>query len=1282
MDYPFENLDPEKFQQFCQALLTKEFSNVQCFPVAQPDGGRDSISYVDVNFSDKFIVYQVKFVRKPQAESEPHKWLIGILKDEAPKIKQQIPKGAEQFVLMTNIAGTAHPEVGSIDKTQEILDRYMDVPSMCWWRDDLNRRLDNAWDLKWIYPELMTGTDFIRAIFETRLSEDQQRRSNTIKALIQDQFATDQLVKFKQIELQNRLLDLFIDVPVSLSNSDFLEDKKKKKSHSSRSTFYQIRKDVAHSNSQLINESSDKQIGAATLLLHPLIQNNIPCIVLEGAPGQGKSTITQYICQVHRMRLLNQEDLSKTIPKEYRQTETVQKLPQNHKNSAVKLPFRIDLRDFAKWLSKKNPFNIDNDEVPENWEKSLESFLAALIKHRSGGCEFSVTDLLAIAKISPVLLVFDGLDEVADISRRREVVDEISRGIRRLKVNTESLQVIVTSRPSAFANSPGLQDDDFTYFQLESLTNPLIFDYTDKWLKARKLSPNESKEVKQILKEKLEQPHLRDLTRNPMQLAILLSLIYTRGSSLPDKRTSLYDNYVDLYFNRESEKSSVVRENRDLLINISRYLAWVLHSEAEKEGSSGSITADRLHILLNNYLRNNGHEESLEEKLFTGMIERVSALVSRVQGIYEFEVQPLREYFAARHLYETAAYSPTGKETNGTLPDRFDAIAKNFYWLNVTRFYAGCYSKGELPSLIDRLEDLINSDGYNLISHPRILAATLLSDWVFSQHPKSVQAVIKLILDGIGLRYILPSNSRRVGNNAPMILPQDCGKSELIKHCFAILSDSLPKDYALDVIDLIKANASSQEIYDFWFGAIVSHKGKSRTQWFEYGYHLGILHNISDNDLNTIFNDNEDRDERLCILFKARKLEYFSSDEQRFNCIVHAVLDKKITILERSRTQSILDKLSSLLNPQLYIFVFHESRHTPLSEFWSRGFYENYNYRRLVIDNLRENSVEDRLNFSEFDKIKEFVDVVQEQSQIYTVDWATQIKPWDNIVEKGRELWGEKWSLFVLANISAAIKSATEKYQEFDNLLDHNQSLCKRTRNARLKSGAFHWWTQQFDQLDKINNDNELELMFILLVFITWASSKSISKILNKIDSLISQLSETSWFNLFNALQEDILIVDQSNNRLINLETTSLPPTLNPRTVIILSLRTQYKLREKLYNKYLKDYDGYDLKVLQFCQQIALELLSKDSSQWNTVHTIIQKTYSKSAISEKYAFHKFLRSSKISLLPDNIAEEIAKNPDCYPSFLVAAAEIKCTNIVAQKIVPVGKIAEEENWFKD
>jgi hypothetical protein len=358
-------------------------------------------------------------------------------------------------------------------------------------------------------------------------------------------------------------------------------------------------------------------------------------------------------------------------------------------------------------------------------------------------------------------------------------VEEIDKGISRLGEVALSMQVIVTSRPAAFANSPGLPEDRFHYFHLESISRELINEYAERWLRARRLYGRESSEVRSILKEKLDQPHLRDLARNPMQLAILLSLIHTRGSSLPDKRTSLYDSYIDLFFGREAEKNAVVREHRDLLIDLHRYLAWILHSEAEGGHHRGSINVERLQKLLHDYLSAEGHDVGLVDKLFHGMIERVVALVSRVEGTFEFEVQPLREYFAARYLYETAPYSPPGDEKRGTKPDRFDVIARNFYWLNVTRFYAGCFSKGELPALVDRLQELSRDKQFRRLSHPRILAGILLSDWVFAQHPRSVREVVELVLDGMGVRYVVNSVRRRISSGTPLVLPKGAAMRNL-----------------------------------------------------------------------------------------------------------------------------------------------------------------------------------------------------------------------------------------------------------------------------------------------------------------------------------------------------------------------------------------------------------------------------------------------------------------------------------------------------------------------
>ena len=281
-----------------------------------------------------------------------------------------------------------------------------------------------------------------------------------------------------------------------------------------------------------------------------------------------------------------------------------------------------------------------------------------------------------------MLVVLDGLDEVAEIRQRQRVVEEVSSAVTRLNALAASLQVVVTSRPTPFMNSTVLPSDTFATYSLGSLTRPLITEYADRWLKSREVDDADARDVLQILDTKLAEPHLRDLARNPMQLAILLSLIHRRGISLPDKRTSLYDSYMEIFFDRESEKAAVVKENRDLLIRIHRYLAWVLQAGAEvdlestsgtqRSGTSlsGSISEEDLRVLLREFLEKDGSDPDLIEELFSGMVERVVAIVSRVQGTYEFDVQTLREYFAARYLYETAPYSP--RVMNAGEPDRTD----------------------------------------------------------------------------------------------------------------------------------------------------------------------------------------------------------------------------------------------------------------------------------------------------------------------------------------------------------------------------------------------------------------------------------------------------------------------------------------------------------------------------------------------------------------------------------------------------------------------------------
>ena len=1255
MDYPLENLSPEKFQHLCQALLVRDMPNVQCMPIGQPDGGRDAVQWYTPD-AKNFVVYQVKFVRNPNNVEDILKWAQEIIEQENEKVVRLRSLGASEYILISNLSASSHLGVGSIDKVQAALTEKFGIPSMCWWRNDISRRLDGAWDLKWRFQELMTGSDIVRLVFESGLAQHQERRSTAILAFLATQFAHEQEVKFKQVELKNRLLELFIDVPVSFQSRHY---------HSDR----------WDGSIEIYNEdplaevdwgvppqyrNNREPIGAATALLRSTKRANT-FVVLEGAPGQGKSTITQYICQVHRLRLLKKNsDFALVVA--------------SHLDSPLRIPIRVDLRDYALWLSRKNPFSQDAEDLPPaGWSKGLESFLAALIRHLSGGADFSATDFHAILRISAVLIVLDGLDEVADIKVRKEVVEEIEKASVRLKEMAASIQIVVTSRPAAFENSPGLTEQIFAYFSLESLTRDLIDEYADKWLRARQIQERESSEAKKILKEKLDQPHIRDLARNPMQLAILLSLIQKRGRSLPDKRTALYDAYMELFFDRESEKSSIVREHREILIDIHRYLAWLLHTDAERQSSHesgrarGAITAQRLVETLREYLHAEARDPSLAEVLFTGVAERVMALVSRIEGTYEFEVQPLREYFAARFLFETAPYSPPGNEQKGTRPDRFDAISRNFYWLNVTRFYCGCYSKGELASLIDRLHDLAVDKDFRYLSHPRILAATLLGDWVFAQHPRSVKLVMKLMLDELGLRFVLTSSSRRLNRSQSLILPRDCGQPELVEHCLTLLETQPPDDLALDVIDLLRANGTPVELLPRWWDATNKVTGSDRMKWVYYGLHLGCLSIVDEAGLAGLIREFVGDDRVLEWLIRAKRVNFLESDPVRFEHAVKSVLELKVQGAGASRSADLLGELVHAVDVSSYAIAFGGPQSSPLASMWKsrdRGINEAQDLLGIDGDSMI---------------IRKCVNVIKASRKEANQDlvlWSRSVAPWDTLVEAIRREFGDKWSAAVLATVAAGIKSTTEICLEHKLLFDHSSSLCMRLRYARLRAGVPAWWLDNFQKAT-----TEFEKMLLCLVLITWGGRASLKDTISLMDKIVVTLCDESWKQLFDGVKLAIGHTGkQSGERHLTVDFVSATTELSVRTWALILLRSKPNMAASIYVNHLHAYRGGDDRVLKVVHSNALKLLSAGKGEWHRELEAVQHCFSSGVIADPYTNQFFMQRASKLHLPIKLAQRVVENPGLYPTYIVASAENRMREKVFKVVVPIAKVATDQGWF--
>ena len=1247
MDYPLEHLTPEAFQRVCGALLLREFPSARFLPLGQADGGRDgfTVSRRQKRSRAHEVVFQVKFARDAAAFRDAkarRKWVLDALDEELPTIQKLHEDGVNQYRLVTNVRGSGARRTGSIDKLDELFSK-LPFPADAWWRDDLLTRLDDAWDIKWRYPELMTGPDLLRALVEGGLTEDASRRTSAIRIFLDSSWQTDATVKFKQVGLENDLLELFVDLPLQAAGGSSAAERRAAHAIAAVSQDLgdahrlEVEPHLYDDEISLRYAPRRQRCPAAGFLLHEYCPDFAPWVVVEGAPGQGKSTVSQYVCQVHRGRLLHLLGVDSAIPDSYRR-------------GGVRLPFRVDLRDLAAWLHGRNPFGEDVPDSDLTTRRTLETFLAAQVEAASGGSSFSVADLHAVCRTSALLLALDGLDEVADIREREKVVGDTSAGLKRLRSLSPDLQVIVTSRPAAFENSPGFGRDSFVYLDLAALTEAAIDEYTEKWIKARGLAPKDARDVRRVVKDRLEAPHMRELARNPMQLTILVTLVHQRGPSLPDKRTALYDNYVSLFFDREAEKTRQVAEHRELLQEIHQYLAWRLQAEAEQGRSEGSITDNRLRELLVTYLEREDKNPSLVDVLFTSLVERVVAIVSRVQGTYEFEVQPLREYFAARFLYDTAHHSSPGNEKAGDKSDRFDALARNFYWLNVTRFFAGCFSRGELLSLVERLQELAEAEGFRNTDHPQTLAAMLLSDWVFAQQPRSMKQVVELVLSDITVQ------DDRTGSSSAITLPDGSGRDEVAARCWELWEQRLNRDRSLAVARTLQANSNRDVLDARWLDAARGAARDARTEWLERGVWSGSLPRAPIEVADELIAEDGERwrdVERLGVALRAGQDDVFAANDDRARFAVGMILEGLVSgpMREREPTRP-LEALAS-----------------------ARFCAPPWGPRPQRRD--RSRAVDSAAFASDLlASAAQWAALVRETFGLRDQRAVVSLVPWRTVVEDLRQRFEDCYQAVELAICSSAIRAAGEKGSIGEGLSDRTQGLCDRARYARFRAGVPSWWSAQL-----ADAPGELDQLFVVGLFFTCASDKTFLAAIEEFDAWLQGASSSAGERLTEAVMLARHFSGMAGRQSgTMLQIAGLPENLCPATVLLVDRRYPFRppdddLSLTLYERYLQTCSPErDRAGAAFAASAAIAFANQKPEHWPIALKLVREAYSAGVMPTP---HELARRQ--SSVPSGIASEIVGDAEAYPVALVAMAREACRAELGKDVIPLAVVADSQDW---
>lgn len=1289
MGYFYEELGPDRFQELAQTLILAGHPKhiVQCLPTGQPDGGRDGIAFFSDPDETDFFVFQVKFSRNPEVRSERDA-VEALIKTESKKIEKLIQQGAKRYFFITNVKGTAHLDVGSIDKVNKMLSEEFGIPTEVWWRDDLDRRIDQSSDIKWSFIDICRASDLMQFLLSSSDSSEKLEAKNAVTAYMAQQYAADRDVKFKQVDLKCRLTELFVDLPIGLKRPMAKEWR--------GFTFQAVNaNDIGEYTAQLEQREHFDDEGeipfrhqgqAASFLLQMPLFKGVTRIVLEGSPGQGKSTVTQFVSQLNRLRLTKKDA-------ELNQVSSL------HCEGPVRAPFRVDLRDYARWITGYHPFSKGADSlVPPDGQRSLESFLAMQVGHFAGGLKIDHQELVEFFKLAHSVAVLDGFDEVADIATRGRVVDEICKAADRLDGLALSIQIIVTSRPTAFANSPGFPESDWSYLELKDLRPKNIEAYRDKWSVAHGLSEDERASVENTLGEKLEQPHLRELARNPMQLAILLHLIHVQGHALPDKRTTLYEEYMKLFFNREAEKSAIVRDHRDLLLAIHGVLAWRLQTQAEEGSGAGSMTREELKNCVRNYLESEEYDISLAEKLVRGTMERVGALVSRVEGTFEFEVQPLREYFTAWHLYKTANYSPAGAPKMGTKPDRFDALARSSYWTNVTRFYCGFYDKGELGSLIDGFIQLTEENGYALVNQPRQLAIMLLSDQVFAQSPRGMKQLIAHLVKEPGFQRLIASGAgipqRSLG------LPEMAGRGALLEACIEKLDTEQEALRRVLLRRVIAENMPKKDLKSFWYERYTNKRMVCDPVREARDYR--IAGDFTTSEIRDLSKD--DNSQLLRWFAEADFYEEIIADKGISALAQEEFFAGRLSFPIRhyssQRTPTSLELLTETLNRAVL----------------ARNFAgpERHPHRLTMIHHSLGISMRDiQEHDANRDSTGEFAARIVALVLEHRRGWSTRWGLWEELVDSGFAhvpqaaifiraalistavdeffAFEEEDSVYALGNEDVnlpddahntnegAEEDAVVNYFEPDALWSDEgfaptKGLVGRLQFARARANDAAWWAVRFDHLG-----DEATRLIRLAAFLLWASPSVIAENRIAVDTALEELEAQEWSRLAMWIKDASYGTTQIAEPFTKAWLDVIPqPGMRLSFALVKRFKQGTKeadMHRSIGRLLFYTYDGEDPHILREAANLELMYEGTESTDWGYVSRL-------SILARRIGIPSLtmLSSRRSFPVPPEVAKAVLAESECHCGQWVAICERAYQSEIAQAALTVSSIAEGDRWF--
>lgn len=737
MDYDLSRLSTRTFEQLIQSLAYSVVGPGIVIFGDGPDGGREATFEGKIAFPNNaerwqgYGVVQAKFKQRPEGSGKDGDWALQELKDELKKFTSAASKlkKPEYYIFATNVVLTPVAEAGGKDR----LTRYLESQKVelglkdfrIWDYDQLRVMLDSCADVRTTYAAWITAGDVLAELIKTMQPQRHDFRE-VMTGYLQKELCADQYVNLNQAGHQPKdripLAQVFVDLPTG-------------DQHQPDGAIAGLL-DIGSWN---LSPKATPHEALVNLRSSPTLPGRV---VFIGGPGQGKTTLSQFLCQLHRVALLDMEDRQLISP-EARAASALIIDQIAHEGlvlpSMPRFPVRIVLNSFAADLAAGRT-------------TSLFVYLLRRIEQLSERT-LTTDDLRSWLKAYPWLIVLDGLDEVPVSSNREQVIDSVQNFLIDAQACNADLLLVATTRPQGYNNdfSPAY----YRHFELLPLDVPRALHYADRLLEQRWGGDRDKIDIlKQRLQRAGEEEATARLMRSPLQVTIMAMLVENVGQP-PRERWRLFNDYYRVIYNREQQRdipaAELLNSYKADIDAIHQRVGLRLQAISEHSGGTDALLPNtEFAELIKQRLESEGHTgqdgERLQADIVNASIDRLVFLVAPQADKVGFEIRSLQEFMAAECLM---------RGSDQDVSQRLRAIAPAAHWRNVFLFAAGrCFHERQhlrdtLYTLCCELNEGEGVDGGELekatLAGSR-LALEILEDGALAKAPGQLKLFANLAL--------------------------------------------------------------------------------------------------------------------------------------------------------------------------------------------------------------------------------------------------------------------------------------------------------------------------------------------------------------------------------------------------------------------------------------------------------------------------------------------------------------------------------------------------------